>query len=303
MMLIKTFDIIYSAKDKILSTLYEAPPLEVLEKLQEIWVRYKPQMISDPGCIGSIDSGYNWVELRGYYLYILNAGYIDTCSNKYEYAEIDIRDLTDDPKDFLDIRSIRSEFEVLKETIDLSNKLILVDGSLIKKIYSINKFLREKPDIELSRQLRDIVDTLSNKDLSKIIFIAKNSGSQDLVRSIIGSFYNKPDIHLLEEYTSEIGFAKHSTFNIEFLGVEFKISMAYIRLEAKKPILRIEYLKESSDMDYLRKILDILYSMSHNGYPIILSLIDKLVRVSDEDIMKIFNLLDIADLRNKIKLR
>ncbi|MGC9148323.1 MAG: DNA double-strand break repair nuclease NurA [Sulfolobales archaeon] len=300
-MLIKTFDIVYSARDKIINMLYEAPPLAVLEKLQEIWIRYKPQIIPDPGCVGSIDSGYNWIELRGYYLYILNAGYIDTCSNKYEYAEIDIRDLADDPREYIDARSIRSELEVLREVIDLDNKLILVDGSLIKKIYSINKFLKERPDIELSRQLRDIARVLSSKDLSKIIFVAKNSGSQELVRSIIGELYNKPDIHLLEEYTSEIGFAKHSIFPMEFLGIEFKINIAYIRLEAKKPILRIEYFKESNDMDYLRKILDILYSISHNGYPIILSLIDKLVRVSDDDIMKIINLLDITDLRNKMK--
>jgi len=148
-----------------------------------------------------------------------------------------------------------------------------------------------------------LLKTFSDKDLSKIIFVAKNSGSQELARSVLGENFSKPDIHLLEEYTSEVGFAKHSSSTLQFLGLEFRVNVAYVRIEAKKPILRIEYFNESNDMDFLKRVLDIMHSMSHDGYPIILSLIDRLVRVSDEDLMKVLNLLNISDLRNKMRLR
>lgn len=299
-MLTKTFDIIHSVKNRISDTLYETPPLEVLEKLQELWVRYKPREITDNFCIGSVDSGYNWLELRGYYIYVLNAGYIDNCSGKLEYAEIDIRELTEDPREYLDLRSIRSELMIINKALELSNDIVLVDGSLIKKLIMLNKYLRET-DLKIAEEMRSLVKEFAKKDVSRVVFLSKNSGSQNISKNLARDI-NKPDIILLEEYTSEIGFALGGRASLEIFDEKFDVHFSYIRIETKSPVLRIEYLVDD-EMSFIKRLIDILHTTSFNGYPAMLSLIDKLVRVSDEDLIKVVNMLSIDSYRERIRLR
>jgi len=67
-----TLDVLYKSLDNIKRRLEEIPPIDYLEKIQDMWIRYRPRDVDVFNCIGAIDSGYNYYEIRGFFIYAVD---------------------------------------------------------------------------------------------------------------------------------------------------------------------------------------------------------------------------------------
>lgn len=288
-MLPVTLDVLYKSLDNIKRRLEEIPPIDYLEKIQDMWIRYRPRDVDVFNCIGAIDSGYNYYEIRGFFIYAVDAGYIDSCSREKETAVVGIEDLSTDPKDFLDLMSIKLETEILLSSLN-ENKdtLIIVDGSFVKKIFStadyINMGVHKLTGVEILDLYKKI---FSEKNKENIIFISKNSGAQDLLKELRSESLKIPDVYLLEEYTYEIGFSYPQKKILRILDTEYIVWISYIRIDVGGPVLRVEYFMEDENMSFIKRIIDAMNKISVKGFPAILSLVDERVRISSNDIEKI----------------
>ncbi|MEZ0290206.1 MAG: DNA double-strand break repair nuclease NurA [Sulfolobales archaeon] len=302
-MLPKTYDIAYTLADRILGKLDTAMSLEILEKVQEKWIRYIPRDKSHYKCIAGVDSGYNWAELRGFFIYVINAGYMDTCSERDEEIEIDIKTLVSQPHEYLDLRSIFLELKILNRTLekrDARDTLILVDGSLISKLFAVMRSVNTPREIEFVRELLEEINRLLSRDLSNTVFVSKNSGSQELVKRVINQS-DIPDLYLLEEFTSGIGFTEPYTTTIRFFDREININISYVRSDVRGPVIRVEYMNENKS--FIKTFIDSLHEISVGGYPSILLVIDRSVRVEKEDLEKVLSLLEISRRKPETKVR
>lgn len=302
-MLSRTLDLAYENAKSILDKLNSVASLEILERIQDYWVRYIPRDKDHYRCIGGLDSGFNWRELRGFFLYVVNALYIDTCYNREEGVEIDLKILTLNPQDLVELRSIALELKTLNKVIGDSKRLVLVDGSILSKLLIILRASSIIRDSSIVEEVIEEAEKLLSRDLSRVVFLSKNSGSHEILRRLTGG-KEIPDLYLLEEYTSGIGFTRPIKLSLEYLNRSIDFMISYARLDVRGPIIRIEYFKSEED-SFMKVLIDSLHRISIGGYPLVLSLADREVRISEEDLDKILRILDLGreNVKHRIKLR
>ncbi len=296
------------------SLLREHPPLEILEMIQNLWSRYSPNPSST--CVYGVDSGYNYLEMRGYIIYVADALYISSCGGFDSDARVGFIASEKDPEGYLSYTSIDLEVGVAEEALKKPG-YVIIDGSLISKLGFL---IRRAPYVVDDHERDDVVETLkrlikiSFNNSPRIIYISKNSVSKDLVRIFFPKSHSslRTDLYYLDRYTIEPGYSRPVVLGaggvfggasslIEHAsrihGSDLYVVLSYVRLKAGGPIMRIEIpLRDPGRAEEtLLKIIDTI-SGDTSGYPLVLREADRLARISSRDMEKLKRILGLGSM-------
>ncbi len=303
--------------DRIRAKIDEALLIDVVKRIRNRWISHIPK--SNPYLrqiqIGAVDSGYNYMEFRGYALYIVNASMVaigPTGDSVDGIVDVDVSSSTVLEYE-LSLLSIAMEIEAIEKLVAKTD-LVLVDGSLLAKFF---KLLRARDEVlELLLEKKISIKDMLNRLLTllalyqrKIVFIAKNSNSKDLLNLVKG------DVYYLERYTDgEPGFSRpqplsesrakgsqalaHTFRSIckEITGIGLDLVYTYIRFQPFSRVYRVEFACEDIQgvEDYIRSFMNMLEPYIFNGYPYPLMLADYMARVTGSDVERIATVLGIA---------
>ncbi|MEM1610338.1 MAG: DNA double-strand break repair nuclease NurA [Sulfolobales archaeon] len=295
------------------SILKEIPPMEVLEAIQNLWSRYSPSPSGE--CVSGVDSGYNYLEMRGYLIYLVDGAYVNSCGGSDGDVRVGILVSEVDPESYLSYLSILIEVEMARKAMG-SSDIVAIDGSLISKLGFL---IRKAPYIfdddnqdSVNMLVRALVE-LSIENTHRFVFISKNSISRDLIRTYFPQSYKalRTDFYYLSRYTIEPGYTRPLIIgggegNLGALGIveqvkkiagisSLYIAVSYIRLRAGGPIMRIEMPLKSPD-NAEEAVRDIMRDIAGDdtGYPLVLRVADKLARVSSRDMDRIKRILGLG---------
>ncbi len=291
--------------------LREHPPLEILEMIQNLWSRYTPSPSVD--CVSGIDSGYNYLEMRGYILYIADAAYINSCGGLDGDARVGIIDSERDPEGYLSYISIDLEVGMAEKAIR-ETSYVTIDGSLISKVGFL---IRRAPHAVEERERDRVMSTLrrlvkvSFKDDSRVIYVSKNSVSKDLVSIFFPGSYRalRTDLYYLDRYTIEPGYSRpvilgggeaHGVSSLlesisKIYGSDLYVAISYVRLKTGGPVMRLELpLRDPGDAGEI--LVRVINAMSGNtdSYPLVLREADRLARISSRDMERIKRILGLG---------
>lgn len=293
--------------------LRETPPMEVLEMIQNVWSRYLP---SPSGvCISGVDSGYNYLEMRGYIVYLVDGVYVGSCGGSDGDARVGIISSESDPEAFLSYLSIAIELELARKAAG-SSRVIAIDGSMISKLGFLVRrapYALEDGGVEAANGLIRSLVSLSISSSHRVAFISKNSISRDLVHAYFPKSYRafRADIYYLSRYTIEPGYSRPLVLGLHdgppgILGIleyarrvsgesSFYIALTYVRLKPGGPVMRVEIpLRDPEGVeDYVRYIVDSIAG-DDAGYPLVLRVADRMARVSSRDMEKIKRILGLG---------
>lgn len=293
--------------------LKEIPPMEVLELIQNLWSRYSPNPAGS--CISGVDSGYNYLEMRGYVVYLVDAVYISSCGGGDGNARVGVIHSERDPEVYLPFLSTLLEIEMI-ERARISSKLVIVDGSLISKLGFLLRrapgSLDEGDSEEAIRAAKRLLE-LSLDEGSMVIYLSKNSVSRDLMHIFFPRSYKslRSDFYYFDRYTYEPGYSRPVLVGYDsdspgagsliklsrrMLGIgSLYIALSYIRTKAGGPIMRLEIpLKAPLDSDAMVRMAIDSISGDVRGYPLVLREADRLVRISSRDMDRIKRLLGLG---------
>ncbi|MEM4788382.1 MAG: DNA double-strand break repair nuclease NurA [Ignisphaera sp.] len=318
-MLAQILDLTLERFNFLRSKVDELVSLDAIKFLKSLWVKYEGH--NNPYIkklsIAGIDSGYNYIEYRGYALYVVNTVSVLLNENREEYLDgwIDV-DIASSP-------NLEYELSLLSTCIEvefmerLANKadVILVDGSLVatlSKLYkaSIDSGLDiiEGKGINVTRLLKDLVVMLSINP-KKFAFISKNSNSRDLLGLVKG------DIYYLERYTDfETGYSKpmdlvysknlgvasiarlFKKYSKRSTGLDLTIGLTYVRFDRFSRVYRVELVVEpGEDVDTrIKRLIDALSDVIVFGYPYPLTRAHNLAKIGSKDVERVATLLGIA---------
>ncbi len=266
--------------------------------------------------IGGIDSGYNYVEYRGYALYVLNACWVVVEYGRGEEtggdADIDIVS-TSSIEFELSTLSIAMELQLARNVVNRCDAL-LIDGSLVAKYFTLLR-AKEYPSELLASKNISVTETLkelayiSTLFAGKVFFLAKNSNARDVLNLVKG------DIYYFERYTDgEPGYSKpidlaHSSqggtasiarslelFIKDVVGLPGKVFVSYVRFSPYSRVYRLEFVAENREEaeERVRSFLEMVEPFTVAGYPYPLARADQLARVGYHDVESIANVLGIA---------
>jgi hypothetical protein len=295
------------------SILREIPPMEVLEVIQNLWSRYTPSPSGK--CVSGVDSGYNYLEMRGYIIYLVDGAYVNSCGGSDGDIRVGILASEVDPESYLSYLSISIEAEMAKRAMD-SSEIVAVDGSLISKLgFLIRRalYIMDDNSPDTVNRLVKALAELSTKDSHRFVFISKNSVSRDLIRTYFPQSYKafRTDFYYLSRYTIEPGYTKpliigggegiQGALSIVEQAKRLSgasslyIAVSYIRLKAGGPIMRIEIPLRSSENaeEVIRDVMEGIAG-DDTGYPLVLRVSDKLARVSSRDMDRIKRILGLG---------
>jgi len=310
-------DKVMSSFSSIRSRVDESLLASHIERIRRVWRVYAPRInpYIDRARVAGIDSGYNYIEYRGYALYVVDVTWVIVDPDEGESwdgdADADILSSSGIEAE-LAAYSIAMEIEALRKVLDQVD-LVLVDGSLIAKFWTLMRARDQGLEIEalkgvsMKRALDELCLTLSLYP-SKVAFIAKNSSAKDVLGLVKG------DVYYFERYTSEPGYSRpiplteSSQRGMDGLarafqrychnvsGMHLDIFVSYIRFEPHTRVYRLEYVVEEGcdPEDRLRMIMNIASQTVVRGYPYPLYRADQLARVSDSDIERLAVVLGIA---------
>jgi len=292
---------------------------ELKKKIQEKWMTYQPK--KTVGKFIAIDGG-EWVkEIRSKTVYVADAEVVKSEDNNITVLE---------GKAVADVISSKEGKEFDKEIISLLMQLlelkfaykyghitdyILLDGSLTKKIgdhkFKIKETALDNITIDdnvyafemakgderllyryLTAENHVIITKLIEKYGDKLIFVSKDNRSRELLRE------NISDMALLDMLTKGTGYTRplkkmidksnlFSVLAVKQIGNKPFFS-SYVRLSDDGKILKIEMFN-----DCVEKIVDLLSSISVEGYPypLLQAHIDVKINKHDREMIKqIFNI-------------
>jgi len=265
--------------------------------------------------VSGVDSGYNYLEMRGYLVYFVDGAYVSSCGGSGGDARVGIIASERDPETYLAYLSICVEVELAWRALD-SGEVVAVDGSIISKLgFLIRRapYIFDDGDLEsVNNLVRELVK-LSLESGRRVVFISKNSVSRDLIRVYFPQSYKalRSDIYYLSRYTVEPGYTRPLILggggeDGGALGIiehvkritgrsSFYIAVSYIRLRTGGPIVRVEIPLRSPDNaeEVVRDTIDSIAG-DDTGYPVVLRLADRLARVSSRDMDRIKRILGLG---------
>lgn len=297
----------------------EVVSVDTLELLRSLWTSYRGRQ--NPYVrrlsVTGIDSGYNYIEYRGYALYVVNTIAVLVSEDREESSEgwVDVDIVTSPNIEYeLSLLAMCMEIESIKKMVSKAD-LVLVDGSLIamfSKLYKASMDLGlevlENKGINVEKILKDLVYTVSIYP-KKFVFISKNSNSKDLLGLVKG------DIYYIERYTDfEPGYTKpvdlassrhlgvatavrlFRHYVKKLTGLDLSVGLTYIRFDSFKRVYRVELaLEREEDIDgRVRYIINTLSDINISGYPYPLMRAHDLAKISGRDVERIAILLGIA---------
>jgi len=317
-MLTQTIDAVLQRFGFLRSKIDEAVTLNALRFLKSLWVRYRGS--HNPYIrrlsIAGIDSSFNYIEYRGYALYVVNTVSAVLSEKREEHldgrAEIDIA-TTPNIEYELSLLSMATEIDFMKKLAS-SVDLVLVDGSLVAMFARLHRAslesrleILEDKGYSVIQVLKDLVYTVGISP-RKFLFISKNSNAKDLLGLVKG------DVYYLERYTEfsagytkpvDLARSKHlgvssavNTFRKyvrKYTGLDLSIGLTYVRLEDFARVYRIEMVIEPDEdvESRIRYAINALADIVVSGYPYPLIRAHKLAKVGDKDIRRIAMLLGI----------
>ena len=296
----------------------ELLPLDKIKYIKSLWVECVSPCASRIRVnLAGIDSGFNYIEYRGYALYVVDVALVMLKHDGEELYEGDVDvDLfsSNNIEHELFIKGIELETKMLKRSIkENQNGLILVDGSLLAKSSTL---LRTRGELELvkngkmkkpSEILREMLEAVSKLGF-RTVFVAKNSSSRD----ILG--FAKGDVYYFEKYTDGVpGYAKpvlaSRISGVSSLisklrafagihGIEYfeDVAISYLRLKEGGRVYRVEIPVNSvhgsenvlEDVKHhIKLLMRILEQGSVGGYPYVLLRADELARITHNDIKRL----------------
>jgi len=302
---------IFRDLEHLRSLLREHPPLEILEMIQNLWSRYSP---SPSGiCVHGIDSGYNYLEMRGYIIYVVDAIYVSSCGGSGGDARVGIIASEKDPEGYLSYISIDLEVSMAGDALKKTG-YVVVDGSLVSKLGFL---VRRAPHVVDEHEKEGVANTLkriidvSFRESPRVIYISKNSVSKDLVRIFFPKSYSalRTDLYYLDRYTIEPGYSKPIVLGADgglgassliqgisrIYGSDLYIALSYVRLKTGGPIMRVEIpLRDPGDAE--KSLLRIINAISGDasGYPLVLREADRLARISSKDMDRLKRILGLG---------
>jgi len=310
-------DKVMSSFSSIRSRVDESLLASHIERIRRVWRSYAPRAnpYMERARIAGIDSGYNYIEYRGYALYVVDVTWVVIDPDEGESwdgdADADILSSSGIETE-LAAYSIAMEVEALRRVLDQVD-LVLVDGSLVAKFWTLMKAREQGLEIEalkgvsMKRVLDELCLTLSLYP-SKVLFIAKNSNAKDVLGLVKG------DVYYFERYTSGPGYSRpipltescqrgmdglaraFRRYCHNVSGMSLDIFVSYARFEPHTRVYRLEYVVEDEGdaEDRLRMLLNMASQAVVGGYPYPLYRADQLARVSDSDIERLAIVLGIA---------
>ncbi|MGC8970070.1 MAG: DNA double-strand break repair nuclease NurA [Conexivisphaera sp.] len=249
-----------------------------LEEAASLWIAYEPspRELSEAG----IDSGWNYRQLQGFYVYAVDAVSVALDSSyvvepRHEVGASDmsvrIRDrLVHDPNLFLEARGMEFEAALAVESSGRVD-LVLLDGSLMARAYDS----RSKSVTTLAEAVPEL------RSLPNAVFVAKRSQGTELLRGPLG------DIHYFSRATQRAGFSAPCASQ--------GITHFYVRLGDFTEVLRVEVpgildgappcseARPEGDWPEVRRVVDSLAHGTVGGYPYVLQQAHERAHVSDEE--------------------
>ncbi|BBE42208.1 DNA double-strand break repair nuclease NurA [Conexivisphaera calida] len=266
---------------------------ERLERAAALWIEHRPapREVRQAG----IDSGWNMVQLQGFYLYAVDAVSVAPDSSyvaapRHELGastmEVEIRGrMVQDPHLFLETRGMQFEGELAIESSRRVD-MVLLDGSLMARAYD-----------QRSKSIGALHDVLPElRSMENAVFVAKRSQGNELVGGPLG------DIYYFSRATVSAGFSAPC--------VSEGITHFYARLEDGAECLRVEVpgrlddappCREASaegEWTEVRRVLDGLAHGIVGGYPYVLILAHERAHVGDRDIRAIANVMGVSFLES-----
>lgn len=321
-MLPETLEIAVRNANRIKTAIDEKIAEERLKLIKELWIDFIPRAKSINICIAGIDSGYNYLEYRGYALYIANATWVGICKGMEELGEqmidVDILSTTLIEKE-LDMLTTHMEIEAVEKASKLYD-LVLVDGSILVRLNMLMKargsheryiISRKHPEVNPDDLRLKILSTLMRNE-GKVIYIAKKSYARDLLG------LSKGDIYYFERYTQNPGFS-HPILASEFSEIEgegirflgfgpmimevrkllanqglepnFDAVVSYVRFDYGGRVYRLEipiFTTQHIDLiEMVKNAIRNILPVCIQGYPYVLARVDSLVRVSNKDVERV----------------
>jgi hypothetical protein len=318
-MLVNALDLALQRFGFLRSKIDEVVTLDTIKFLKSLWVRYRGS--HNPYVkrlsIAGIDSGYNYIEFRGYALYVVNTTSVILDEDREEHVDgwIDIDVVTSPNLEYeLSILSLCTEVEFMRKLVDKVD-LVLVDGSAVAMVMKLHKAsldtgleVLESRSVNVSRVFKDLITMLSLNP-RKFVFISKNSNSKDLLGFVKG------DIYYFERYTDfESGYSKpldlsmsknlgvatvvnqFKKYTKRVTGVEFTIGLTYVRFNDFSRIYRVELVVEPGEdvESRVRYIVNTLSDVTISGYPYPLARAHNLAKVGNRDVERVAILLGVA---------
>ena len=235
------------------------------EKLEDIWMGHEPA--SAPRTIAGVDSGWNNIRFRGFYLYAVDAAYAtlgDSLDVKISSAEVDI--ITPEGSGSWSIgkelwlKGSHMEVEAAWRAVE-DAEMVLVDGSLLAKLVDATHWAKRGEDRFLV--FRRKLEELSHSLRGRIAFVSKDTESRLLLDGRLG------DIHYIDAFSNEPGYTRPLVKNTKETGMSRlleEVTVFYVRLERGAPALRVD-VPGVAGKDHAERILDILNPISVRGYP------------------------------------
>lgn len=318
-MLTQTLDIALTRFGFLRSKIDEVVAIDTLKLLRSLWVIYKG--MRNPYIkrinVAGIDSGYNYIEYRGYALYAVNTVTVILNTDGEEdvdgWVDIDIVS-TPNIEYELSLLSICMEVESMIKAMNRS-ELILIDGSLIALFSKLYKAAMDSGIEVLENRGIEIIDILKKLIYAvalnprRFVFISKNSSAKDLLGLVKG------DIYYLERYTDfepgytkpiDLAYSKHlgvatiaklfKKYTKNLTGLDVSIGLTYIRFDSFTRVYRIEIVVDPNEdlNERIRYVINVLSDISISGYPYPLVRAHNLAKIGNRDIERISVLLGVA---------
>ncbi|MEM4502184.1 MAG: DNA double-strand break repair nuclease NurA [Ignisphaera sp.] len=292
---------------------------DVVRSLKNIWIRYRVSInpYIKKLSIGGIDSSYNYIEYRGFALYVVNtvSVILDIKREEIVNGNVDVDVVTSPNLEHeLSLLSMCMEIEAMNKMIN-DVDIVLIDGNLTAMFFKLYKAsiddgyeILESRGISISKTLKELVYTIALNP-RKIVFISKNSNSKDLLGLVKG------DIYYFERYTEFVsGFTKpidlansqhlgmasiarlFKQYTKKLTGLDVSIMLTYVRFEDFSRVYRIEFASDSVDeaIDRVKYIVDSLSDVIVSGYPYPLIRAHNLAKISNSDVERVAILLGIS---------
>lgn len=285
-MLFEIYEYALIQREKIISKVKNAK--EMLENAKSKWIEYEPS--PKRSILAGVDSSFNYIVYKGFYLYAI-AGVSITGDGSFlaePEMEVDATNLPYDkvgydgaigmddkgfisPRNELLARCIEVEHDLASKSMDKAD-YILIDGSLLARFYD----RRNRRFVAVYEYAKELMRS------SKVLFIAKSSASNAMLRG------NLADIYYFSKATLNAGYA----LSVQKAGSD-DITVVYARLKQCTPIIKVEIPGERSEQE-VRDMLNMLYPESISGYPYVLRLAHERCKISNDDMLKLADMLGLS---------
>jgi len=310
----QAIDRVLSSFGLLRSRIDEALVRDQLRRIRWIWIVSHPRI--GRGSVAGVDSGFNYIEYRGYALYVADAVsvVVDSLEGGEEVsgdADADVISTTFIESE-LSAYSIAMEIEEVRKIVDRVD-LVLVDGSLVAKFATLARASESGSEIEklkgisFRRYLDELV-YLVGLYAPRIAFVAKNTNAKDVLGLVKG------DVYYFERYTTETGFSKPTPLENScslgvkgiasrirgeirrLVGIGASVYASYARLAEGGRVYRFEIVVEDGEdpRERMLRVFELASSVSVSGYPYPLLRADQLARVSERDLERVAMILGVA---------